>query len=214
MCACVGVCGRVSVCAGTCGQLPLLRLCVLCCMTCAHKCNHLLIFMVRPQIPYICILVYIPPLAPQPSLAGTLLLLHSKPCWDTAPAPPLPPTSCKNEPCTWLLLLLSPGSYSVAQNPRPSYFFSNVIRVAHSSKRTFVLLFINHVGPLLYAQPRYFVYPSTPNLTISPFLRYFVQSSTCLFPFFGQLTNRGAHPPILTQRSFPIIQSVLFFVSV
>ena len=71
-----------------------------------------------------------------PNLSGTLLLLHSKPCWDTAPAPALPPTSSKNEPHT-LLLLLSPGSSPVAQNPWPSYFFSTVIRVAHSSERIF-----------------------------------------------------------------------------
>ena len=52
-----------------------------------------------------------------PSLARSMLLLHSKPCWDTAPAP-LPPTSSKNEPRT--LLLLSPGSSPVAQQPLPS----------------------------------------------------------------------------------------------
>ena len=61
--------------------------------------------------------------APQPSLAGTqssssshhhqlhpklcwnTAAAHSKPYWDTAPAPPLTPTSSKNEPCALLLML-------------------------------------------------------------------------------------------------------------
>ena len=70
-------------------------------------------------------------------------------------------------------LLLSPGSSPVAQNLWPSYVLSTVIQVANSSKRTFVLL-MNHVGPLLYTQPRYF-YTRLHNLNIiPPFLRFFV----------------------------------------
>ena len=114
----------VCICVGICGQLPLLSLVVLYCMTRTHKItvstNHSFDFH-TPMV-----LVFVPRVIPYnrhpnqallglraaaaaatttcstPSLAGTLLLLHSKPCWDTAPEPPLPPTN-KNEPRTLLL---------------------------------------------------------------------------------------------------------------
>ena len=115
-----------------------------------------------------------------PSLAGTLLPLHSKPCWDTVPPRPL--ASSKNDPRNLLLCcccLLAALQLLKTRDLRIySVCFITVTRVTHSSKRTFVLLFVNHVGPLLYTQPRYFAYPSVPNLNIPLFLRSFVQSST------------------------------------
>ena len=144
-----------------------------------------------------------------PSLAGTLPLLHLKPCWDTAPhyqqpaAQMSPELCCRVAAVSWQLLSCSKRMAFVC--------FSTVIRVAHGSKQTFVLLFMNRVGPSLYTHPRYFVLRSIINLNSPPFIRFFVQSCASFF-FFEQLTIRGVHPPkILAQLPLPIIQSVCFF---